>query len=47
MGTVTFSERHQYRTASDPDGPRRQRLTEPMPLQRRALELVKVFPVDN
>ena len=39
--------RHRCRTASDPDGPRLHRLTEPTPLQRRALELVKVLPVTN
>ena len=44
MGTHA---RHQCRTATDPDGSMLQRLTEPTPLQQRALELIKVSPVDN
>ena len=47
MAEMATRARHQCRTASDPDGPTLQRLTEPTTLQRRALELVKVFPVDN
>ena len=39
--------RHECRAASDPDDPRLQRLTEPTPLQRRALELVSTFPVET
>ena len=47
MAELGTRARHRCRTASDPDGPRLQRLTEPTPLQRRALELVKAFPVTN
>ena len=47
LAEMATRARHQCRTASDPDGPRLHRLTEPTPLQRRALELVKMFPVDN
>ena len=39
--------RHQCRLHGDPDGPRLQRLTEPTPLQQRALELVRTFPVND
>ena len=45
MAQLATRARHRCRTASDPDGPKVQRLTEPTPLQRRALELVKAFPV--
>lgn len=41
MGTRA---RHQCRLPSEPDAPYVQRLTEPTPLQRRALELVRMFP---
>ena len=44
MAEMATRARHQCRTASDPDGPRLQRLTEPTTTQQRALELVKVFP---
>ena len=47
MAELGTRARHRCRTASDPDGPRLHRLTEPTPLQRRALELVKVLPVTN
>ena len=47
MAEMATRSRHQCRTISDPDGPRLQRLTEPTPLQRRTLDLVKVFPVNN
>ena len=39
--------RHQCRLHGDPDGPRLQRLTEPTPLQQRALQLVRTFPVNG
>ena len=45
MAEMATRARHQCRTASDSDGPRLQRLTEPTPLQRRAMELVQAFPV--
>ncbi len=38
---------HQCRLRGDPEGPTVERLTEPTPLQQRALELVRAFPVDN
>ena len=41
MGTRA---RHRCRLPSEPDAPYVQRLTEPTPLQRRALELVRMFP---
>ncbi len=41
MGTRA---RHQCRLPSEPDAPCVQRVTEPTPLQRRALELVRMFP---
>ncbi len=47
MAEMGTRARHRCRMASGPDGPRLQRLTEPIPLQQRALELVKVFPVDK
>ena len=39
--------RHQCRLRGDEDGPTVERLTEPTPLQKRALELVRAFPGDN
>ena len=39
--------RHQCRLRGDADGPTVERLTEPTPLQARALELVRAFPVDD
>ena len=39
--------RHQCRLRGDEDGPTVERLTEPTPLQKRALELVRVFPGDD
>ena len=45
MAEMGTRARHQCRTASDPDGPRLQRMTEPTPLQRRAMELIQAFPV--
>ena len=45
MAQMATRARHRCRIASDPDGPKLQRLTEPTPLQQRALELVKAFPV--
>ena len=36
--------RHQCRLRDDADGPTVERLTEPTPLQQRALELVRAFP---
>ncbi len=47
MAELGTRARHQCRMASDPDGPRAQRVTEPTPLQRRALELVRTFPVQT
>ena len=41
MGTRA---RHQCRLPSEPDAPCVQRLTEPTPLQQRALELIRMFP---
>ena len=41
MGTRA---RHQCRLPSEPDAPYVHRLTEPTPLQQRALELVRMFP---
>ena len=41
MGTRA---RHRCRLPSEPDAPYVQRLTEPTPLQQRALELVRLFP---
>ena len=41
MGTRA---RHRCRLPSEPDAPCVQRLTEPTPLQQRALELVRMFP---
>ena len=38
---------HQCRLRGDPEEPTVERLTEPTPLQQRALELVRAFPVDN
>ncbi len=38
---------HQCRLRDDPEGPTVERLTEPTPLQKRALELVRTFPVDD
>lgn len=45
MAQMATRARHRCRVASDPGGPKLQRLTEPTPLQERALELVKAFPV--
>lgn len=45
MAELRTLARHRCRTASDPDGPKLQWLTQPTPLQRRAMELVKAFPV--
>ena len=45
MAELGTRARHRCRTASDPEGPTLQRLTEPTLLQHRALELVKAFPV--
>ena len=45
MAELGTRARHRCRTASDPEGPTLQRLTEPTPLQQRAMELVKAFPV--
>lgn len=45
MAQMATRARHRCRTVSNPEGPKVQRLTEPTPLQRRALELVKAFPV--
>ena len=45
MAELGTRARHQCRVASDPEGPRLQRLTEATPLQQRAMELVKTFPV--
>ena len=45
MAEMATRARHQCRTASDPDGPRLQRLTEPTTPQRRAMELIQTFPV--
>ena len=45
MAQMATRARHRCRAVSNPDGPKVQRLTEPTPLQRRALELVKAFPV--
>jgi hypothetical protein len=47
MAELGTRARYRCRTASDPDGPKLQRLAEPTPLQRRALQLVNVFPVTN
>ena len=38
---------HQCRLRGDPEGSTVERLTEPTPLQTRALELVRAFPVDD
>ena len=45
MAELGTRARHRCRTASDPEGPTLQRLTEPTLLQQRAMELVKAFPV--
>ena len=47
MAELGTRARHQCRMASDPDGPRLQRVTEPTLLQRRAMELVRTFPVQT
>ena len=39
--------RHQCRMRSDAEGPLLTRLTDPTPLQERAMELWRAFPVDN
>ena len=39
--------RHQCRMRSDPKGPLLTRVTDPTPLQKRAMELWRAFPVDN
>ena len=39
--------RHQCRMRSDPKGPLLIRVTDPTPLQKRATELWRAFPVDN
>ena len=45
MAELGTRARHRCRTASNPEGPTLQRLTEPTLLQQRAMELVKAFPV--
>ncbi len=45
MAELGTRARHQCRVASDPEGSKLQRLTEATPLQQRAMELVKTFPV--
>ena len=45
MAELGTRARHQCRVASDPEGPRLQRLTEATRLQKRAMELVQTFPV--
>ena len=44
MAAMGTRARHQCRLPSEPDGPCIQRVTEPTPLQQRALELVRMFP---
>ena len=44
MAAMGTRARHQCRLPSEPDAPCIQRLTEPTPLQKRALELVRMFP---
>lgn len=46
MAQLGTRARHRCRVASDLKGPRLHRLTEPTPLQSRAMELIRVFPVD-
>ena len=44
MAAMGTRARHRCRLPSEPDAPCVQRVTEPTPLQRRALELVRMFP---
>ena len=44
MAAMGTRARHQCRLPSEPDAPCIQRVTEPTPLQQRALELVSMFP---
>ncbi len=44
MAAMGTRARHQCRLPSEPEAPYVQRVTEPTPLQRRALELVRMFP---
>ena len=44
MAAMGTRARHQCRLPSEPDAPCIQRLTEPTPLQQRALQLVRMFP---
>ena len=44
MAAMGTRARHRCRLPSEPDGPCIQRLTEPTPLQQRALNLVRMFP---
>ena len=44
MAAMGTRARHRCRLPSEPDAPYVQRLTEPTPLQQRALELVRMFP---
>ena len=44
MAQMGTRARHQCRLPSEPDAPCVQRLTEPTPLQQRAMELIRMFP---
>lgn len=44
MAAMGTRARHRCRLPSEPDAPCIQRVTEPTPLQQRALELVRMFP---
>jgi len=44
MAAMGTRARHRCRLPSEPDAPCIQRLTEPTPLQQRALDLVRMFP---
>ena len=47
MAHLGTRARHRCRLPSEPDAPYVQRVTEPTPLQKRAIELVRMFPGKN
>ena len=47
MQTLATRCHHQCRLRDDPEGPTVERRTEPTSLQKRPLELVRAFPVDD
>ena len=47
LQALATRSRDQCRMRSDPKGPLLIRLTDPIPLQKRAMELWRAFPVNN